>query len=342
MFFLKRLNPTSKIVRAILLLITIFFTQKALAWDCTVNKSSYQLTFPALTIQRDMTGNQPLTDWVGSGLTSIYSCDSAASFGGKNFNIQEVSQGVATGLTYTDGGISYNILKTSVDGIGVILRAQNQSTGSVSSYYQFPLGYWTTPYYNAKFTAYFNIEAKLIKIGTISSGTFASTQVGLVRTASSDYQNTYYYPVPIYIQGGNINVLACTVDNSVVNVNLGTFKKFKFNAVGYTTDPVDIPFTINCLAGTKVNITVSATADTSLGLDDLIKLSTADGSATGVAVRVTNKSSIEVKLNQSIAFGTVATAGAFDLGLQARYIQTNSEVTAGTANTTATITLTYQ
>lgn len=342
MLYVERPSFTTSIIKVIAILITIFFTQKALAWDCTVNKSSYQLTFPSITIQRDMTGNQPLTDWVSSGLTSIYSCDSAASFGGKNFNIQEVLQGVATGLTYTDGGISYNILKTSVDGLGVILRAQNQSTGSASSYYQFPLGLWTSPYYNAKFTAYFNIEAKLIKIGTISSGTLASTQVGLVRTVSSDYQNTYYYPVPIYIQGGSINVLACTVDNPVVNVNLGTFKKFKFNAVGYTTDPVDIPFTIDCQAGTKVNVTVSATADTTLGLDDLIKLSTTDGSATGVAVRITNKSNIEVKLNQSIAYGTVATAGAFDLGLQARYIQTNSEITAGTANTTATVTLTYQ
>lgn len=323
-------------------LFLFFFVRSAFAWDCTVNKTSLQLTFPSLTIQRDMSSIQPLTDWISSGLTGIYSCDSSASFGGKNFNIQEVSQGVATGQTYTDNGVSYNILKTSVDGIGVILRAQNQSTGNVSNYYQFPFGLWTTPYFNAKFTANFNVEAKLIKVGQINSGSFPSIQIGLIRTVSSDYQGVYYYPVPIVIQGGNINVLACSVINPVVNVNLGTFKKYKFSQVGYTTDPVDIPFAVDCLSGTKVNITVSATLDTTLSDNGLIKLSQSSDTASGVAVQILDKSNTGIPLNQIISYSDVATQGSFDLGLRARYIQTLSEVTAGTANTTATITLTYR
>lgn len=325
-----------------LILILFFLSLKVYAWDCTTNKTSFQLTFPGLTIQRDMDTIQPLTDWISSGLTNVYSCDSSASFGGPRFNIQEVSQGIATGQTYMENGTSYNILKTSVEGIGVILRAQNQSTGNISSYYQFPIGLWANPYFNAKFSANINIEARLIKIGRITSGTFQSIQIGLIRTVSSDYQGVYYYPVPIFLQGGNINVLSCTVINPVVNVSLGTFKKYKFSQVGYTTDSVDIPFAIDCLAGTKVNIMVSATVDSTLSDNGLVKLSETEGSASGVAVQILNKTNSGIMLNKVIPYSEIATQGPFDLGLRARYIQTLSKVTPGIANSTATITLTYR
>ncbi len=155
--------------------------------------------------------------------------------------------------------------------------------------------------------------------------------------------NASFNPVPVYISA-TVNVLACSVSTPSVNVVLPTVNTSSFTGTGNTQG--DTPFTIGlqCDANARINATLNFTQDGDT-TNQSVAAVTGKGSAgiaSGVGIQLLYgntplKNNVLTFLKTSSG-GQELPAGAFT----ARYFQTKSTVQAGTANTTATMTLTYQ
>ena len=121
---------------------------------------------------------------------------------------------------------------------------------------------------------------------------------------------------------------------------MGNYLTTEFTGVGHTTTSQPVPIQLNCDAGARINAVVTAMADTSTTQQGAIKLTS--GGATGVAVQLLDKNGVGVKFGQKFVVDTVTSAGTYDFGWTARYLQTQSAVTTGNADASATVALTYE
>ncbi|WP_272666075.1 fimbrial protein [Providencia sp. PROV174] len=138
-----------------------------------------------------------------------------------------------------------------------------------------------------------------------------------------------------------INVLKCSTKATSYNVNLGTWYDTQFKAIGSTSNSVNIPITLSCAAGTNLKVTVTSSAgyvDTNTGK---IKLS-GQGQATGVAIQLLDRNSTPIKLNSKFTLQNNVAGGDYIFNWKARYIKTANNITAGTANSTASVNIRYE
>ena len=138
-----------------------------------------------------------------------------------------------------------------------------------------------------------------------------------------------------------ITLASCTINGvDTHNINLGDWDDKKFKNIGDTSNNVDIPIALSCVANTniKVNVTSDAIDNASTG-----KLSlTGANKATGIAVQLLNNSSNPIALNTQWTQQDNAPEGDYIFGWKARYIKTSNTVTPGTANASATVNIRYE
>lgn len=170
---------------------------------------------------------------------------------------------------------------------------------------------------------------------------------------------------------GSINVVTSTCTTpSNMTVPMGTHLTTELKGQGTTTNPwvpVNIPLT-NCPAfygyigettdarstnsgspNSSFNIgpnTIAYSVTPSYGVANTSAgvMNLASGGATGIGVQLANSSGSPIQFNTSTNsnLGLTQTAGQnYTIALQARYYQTGTSITAGAANSTATVTLTY-
>ncbi|BDA92308.1 hypothetical protein E3AUHO_49940 [Klebsiella pneumoniae subsp. pneumoniae] len=137
----------------------------------------------------------------------------------------------------------------------------------------------------------------------------------------------------------------CKISNADIKVNLGRHNRSVFMGPGSTTNMV--PFNIDlttCENVGNIFMQFNATADGNQAANGIIKIDDSgdDSSATGVGVQVL-KNSVPIVLNEpaTIWSGSKGSESAYSFQYQARYIQTESTVTAGQANASATFVVTY-
>ncbi|HBZ8387163.1 TPA: type 1 fimbrial protein [Klebsiella pneumoniae] len=137
----------------------------------------------------------------------------------------------------------------------------------------------------------------------------------------------------------------CKISNADIKVNLGRHNRSVFMGPGSTTNMV--PFNIDlttCENVGNIFMQFNATADGNHAANGIIKIDDSgdDSSATGVGVQVL-KNSVPIVLNEpaTIWSGSKGSESAYSFQYQARYIQTESTVTAGQANASATFVVTY-
>ncbi|MBO1929169.1 fimbrial protein [Providencia rettgeri] len=89
--------------------------------------------------------------------------------------------------------------------------------------------------------------------------------------------------------------------NTVPTINLGDWYDTQFPTVGSTSSEVDIPITLNCLAGTNIKATVVGTSGVINASQGHIGLSGTD-KATGIAIQLVdaNKNPIPLGSKQTI------------------------------------------
>ncbi|MGB7193055.1 MAG: fimbrial protein [Collimonas pratensis] len=175
---------------------------------------------------------------------------------------------------------------------------------------------------------------QLVKTGNTASGTTnipGSIQASLVNL-------TYVYT--FRFAASTLTTVACSVSNTVVPVPLGEVDLSKFTGTGSTPGAQNFNISLNCDAGTKVNITLDGTHDSS-GIAGVLALSPSAGTvAQGAGVQLLHGGT-PVALGVPIATGTAAAAGNYNIPLVARYYQTAATVMPGVANSAATFTITY-
>lgn len=180
-------------------------------------------------------------------------------------------------------------------------------------------------------------KIQLIKTGNIEGGTLKTGDYAVFGTGG-----TFITTLSIG-GGGKIVPLGCTITKSNILVPMGTRDKSDFQGVGSSTawEHVDIP--LNCSQSAKINVRIDAVADGSA--PGLMKLDGAPGdmAASGVGIQLYYRSD-----NNPVAFGQErfyrqsANGGNESVQLKARYYQTHERIVPGTANGTATFTLTYK
>lgn len=315
------------------------------SWDCQVMTSAYTIPFPSVVvIQRDsdVAVGQPLSDWFTTGSHEVYDCTWYG--GGNNYNILETLTASNTGSTYSENGVTYQIHPTNLAGVGIVVQATSESTfRNQPATYDFPwsAGTWATRGYGSNVIATFQASGRLIKTANnINGGYLTGAQVGTLRTEYYPPTGSYWYTVPISYGGTHVMIVACSVNTPTLNVPLGDHLTTEFTGVGYTTTPKEVPISLDCNAGARINVMVQATPDPNSYQQGSIRL--LPGGATGIAVQLMDKYGYGVRLNQRFLVGTASSMGQYNFNWTARYLQTNATVTTGDAVTMATLTLNYE
>lgn len=334
---------TGLIYKIIALFITFTFSQEIYAVSCTVNTPSVTINAGTFTVQRDTAIGQSISNSIAGPSNKIISCTT---------NYERVGgmawRSVTPLSTYGGDGV----FTTGVTGIGTRIG----STSTINCPYV-PGGSLTTTYYftssqtsrsfggcgninsNVPFTYYVQTLFELIKTAnSISSGTINIKIAEMYSTGTANFAT-----IPVYLTA-TVNVLACSVSTPNVNVTLPVVNANSFTGVGHTQG--DTPFTVGlqCDAGAKINATLNFTQDNDT-TNQSVAAVTGKGSAgvaSGVGIQLLYgstplKNNILTLLKTS-GGGVELPAGAFT----ARYFQTKNSVQPGNANTTATMTLTYQ
>ncbi|ENC9862336.1 hypothetical protein ABLG29_005821 [Klebsiella variicola] len=321
------------------------------ATTCTHgNTASVIVNAGTITVQRDAPLGLPISDFITGTSNFLATCNSNAdrSYGG--MNIQSVTP-VAPTPNYQGNAV----FSTGLQGVGSTIGTVAHivwSTGSTfDRNYYIPTGSTRYDIGNGGGSTYFTFtvtaanQFRLIKTANaISSGIINIKIADMI--AMIDHNGSIqssFAAIPVYLNA-TINVLACSVSTPNVNVMLPTVNSNSFTGVGHTQG--DTPFTVGlqCDAGAKINATLNFIQDNDTTNQSVAAVTGKGntGVASGVGIQLlygsTPLNNNTLTLLKTSGGGIELPAGAFT----ARYFQTKNSVQPGSANTTATMTLTYQ
>lgn len=246
------------------------------------------------------------------------------------------------------------IYQTNIPGIGVVAWAGSQSQAFPANFNSIGAGLnysWGTHRF------YFSLvkTASVVGSGAVTASSLPTVQY---RIGSNNL---------LVEQGGasgSVNVIAGTCTTPDINVSMGTHFTSELTGVGTTTAqwvPVNIQLN-NCPAffgywsstntdglilstsmGTNsIQYSISPSNGVANATNGVMNLSS--GGATGMGIQLTNTSNAPVQFNKAAPSGLTlnqTSSANYTINLQARYYQTGTSITAGAANATATVTLTY-
>ncbi|WP_275076170.1 fimbrial protein [Providencia rettgeri] len=247
---------------------------------------------------------------------------------------------------YANGQTSQTPLQTNIPGISQYVRMVAIHCPACMSSNQFPYSgtagvTYGTP--NTEVPVYFSLTlqqtGKVIKSGYIDSGLIATK--GNRNTAAG---TTYHLNTTLTIQPNSIyiNVLNCSLNQSVYNINLGDWYDTQFKNIGNTSDMVDIPISLKCNPDTNINVTVKSTNGSSSPTAGWLNLATEENSAKGIAVQLLDNNNNPITLDKKFNQANSVSEGDYIFNWKARYIKTADKITPGSANASATVNIRYE
>lgn len=368
----KRQRSMRFLVASVLLLLAVFVTP-AWAVSCTMsNPSTYinaQTTIRgSITVGPDMPVGTVLYHaryWSTTPFT--LSCPAGTFYNRKAyFSLPHPTP--VPGITSQRGNPVY---PTSIPGIGVYVWSNSEDLPT-DIFNRTSASSWSSTFSGGggALNAYVSFDIYLIKTaaGSVGSGTINGSDLPTLAFSFGDPSAPPYLPYLFGSFVGSVNVVAQTCQTpSNLTIPMGTHLTTELKGQGTTTSiwvPVDIPLT-NCPAffgyrGTTTDTrNASPVTDFNLGSNSIFYsvrpsygvandsdgvMNLAPGSASGIGIQLANSSGTAIQFNTSANsnLNLTQTAGqSYTLGLQARYYQTGTSITAGAANSTATVTLTY-
>lgn len=247
-------------------------------------------------------------------------------------------------ITY-NGAVSAGITdvyKTNLAGVGIKLGGADMS----GNYWGSPAP-GTTMWMGSAFpvggTIIYQAYIQLVKTGPITSGQLTSGEVG--------YERVYGVEQPTYpgqsftISNGSVTQVACSIKTPNLTFPIGDVLATKFGtSVGTIPDGGENTqnLGLDCDAGANINVSLNGTQNPDLSDNSILALTGQGdaGVASGVGVQLLYNDA-PLKLNNRIVLKKSA-GGQETFPIKARYYQTKTAVTTGTANASATLELTYQ
>ncbi|MBJ9163926.1 fimbrial protein [Citrobacter farmeri] len=236
-----------------------------------------------------------------------------------------------------------HVYATNLKGVGIKVLNNTSQYGNID-YYESPPSTETTP--NTATTVRINspyVQVFLIKTGEIETGSLATGNIG--EYYISDKNNVRLVTVTnIIMQGGKIAVTGCSLNTPALSFTLSDINSNEFGTtVGYIPPETDTQ-NIDLECDPNVNIYASLSGVKNPDLNDPSVLALTgqgeEGVAKGVGIQLLFKKKL-LKVNKDISLKTT-NGGVESLPITAQYYQTLSKVTAGSANSSATLVLTYQ
>ncbi|MGL4429769.1 MAG: fimbrial protein [Silvania sp.] len=238
------------------------------------------------------------------------------------------------------------VYRSGIEGIGIeLLNSAGQPVRGRAAHCDSrstPLGY-----VSSDGSGSFNVSLTMQLIKTASTtGEQASTTVRNGIWSLGIYPDRQLGQLDAVRYGGNLALKAttCSVDPKSLVIMLGDFPTSLFTHVGSSSDWKTFNLTATCTDAVTMTARVtSANGSTSLSDgNDVLNLTPGSDSATGIGVRMM-VSGVILRYDYPIMFGNQTVPDQpFDLPFQVQYYQTDAQVTAGRANTIATIDIEYQ
>jgi type 1 fimbria pilin len=189
---------------------------------------------------------------------------------------------------------------------------------------------------STNYSAVHDIIVKLYKTGNIESGTLVGGQVGYI--SGDDGLPSMVFSINT---ASKVTQTACNVTTQNLSFGIGNVTADYFTAIGTTSQENSTQnLGLNCDVGANINVTLNGTQNPDSTDPSVLALSGGTNVATGVGVQLLYNGT-PLKLNNLLNLKTSA-GGQETFPITARYIQTKDTVTAGSANATATLNITYQ
>ncbi|KMJ43327.1 hypothetical protein AB204_20315 [Xenorhabdus khoisanae] len=180
------------------------------------------------------------------------------------------------------------------------------------------------------------ITVQLIKIApTTGSGAVKSVKLTRAKLGHNILVHTFN------LSNTYIMTKGCSLSQKIISVNMGDIKKSDFRGINSTVGMRGFDITIDCDADVNVTLTLDGTS-ASWNNRNIWALDHGDNvTAKGVGLQILYQNHL-VSMRNPVVSGSSQSGGKITIPLHARYIQTESAITPGKADATATITLTYQ
>ncbi|WP_072129027.1 type 1 fimbrial protein [Kluyvera genomosp. 1] len=262
-----------------------------------------------------------------------------------------------------DSAAGTQVMPTNIPGLGVKVTTQNQAgpydgVMAIDNDWHDGDGKSTHTLSNSQY------QVELVALGgPISSGnlTFSSPLAQVEFRESKSHSNgDVASNVVLTNTAVTVKAMGCNADVSSISFNFGMIKLAAFDAASKVSAPDTQNITLSCEPGTNVSLSVNATAAAGDNANNTVLALTgagSDGVATGIGVQLGLKASgydsgaNGLPLNQSIPLFTSSRSGVSynsggasaqeQLTFSASYYKTAAAVTAGSANATAVLSLTY-
>lgn len=323
--------------------------------NCTVPAQSITMTVPSgsFSVGRDAPVGTVLSPWTSfQGNNSAWSCSGNAGVSYTvRFSPGQVPSGTITPIGVSTGSAgNWAYFNTNIAGVGVIAISRGSVPAGVGSTVQ--IGTTTirgTAWANSgAFTGAlfgYGMQFAFVKTGPITGGT-ASAPTGPIVTTGPDTTATSG-PSPlvtISLTGSaTFSVSACQTPDVVVP--MGNRFRSEFTGVGSGSTPVGFNIQLNsCPVGMKsIQYRIDPVTTVVNSTQSVVALDS-NSTAGGVGVQLLNNAGTAAFPLQSLQVFSgynSTTGGSYTIPFKARYYQTGTAVTGGSANTSMTFTMQY-
>ncbi len=321
-------------------LLSIVFYKQSFA-DCIASSTDVNINFPGSVI---LQADTPVGATIATGNASYtVSCIRQSGMTATEFswNIYLSPSNVSLG---TPIGVGADMAPTGITGVGLKWINNTSNVGPQvmtntrlnDSTKRRGIPSADGSYVTTTFTDTFT----LVKVGAVNADTQSvslnpialrrESAFGSIKPAGDLY--TIRFPTFTLVNA------SCSLTDSTINVDMGTVARTKFTGVGSASASKAFSIGLNCIEGTKVNVTLDSPTSES-GFVGTTALS-AGSTASGLGIQVTDMSDAPIQFKQSKFVGE-ANASFMAILYKARYIQTNPTITPGTANGVMTLNIEY-
>lgn len=325
--------------------------------DKSISTSTIALPANVVVESRSYSAGDPLYD---SGWKSGSNSDLTISGCGRNYVV---------GFFYLNGPQVDNpggtqVMPTNIPGLGVRVTAQNQA-GPYDGAMPIDNNWHDGDRGSDHELRNSQYKVELVALGgPISSGqlSFGSplAQVEFRESSSQTASGDVASNVALTNTNVTIKAMGCNADVSSINFAFGSIKMAEFDSTTKIAAPDTQTVTLSCESGTNVSLSLNGTPAAGNNANNTVIALTGEGNAdvaSGIGVQLGlqssgyNSGSNGLPLNQSVTlfsssrngstYSSGGTGSQEQLIFSASYFKTGAVVTAGSANSSASITLTY-